>query len=306
MLRGGRLVQCEGTTMEEGASERRDMLLVIAVVVAVLALIAGLVGVGLASRAVGEHNHTATATATPAAATATADGASAAATIDIRLSEFHVGLPTTAFTPGVKTLHITNAGSVQHELLVFRSDLAPANYPLDHGDINEDGPGITKVSDGDNLDPGRTQTRTVDLSTPGTYLFVCNLPGHFHSGMYTVATVGATPETVSVALSEFKIGVGATVLPRGTATLAITNGGTVPHELLVFRTALSPSAFPVDPDGTIQEDASGMNKISDGDNLDPGKGQTRLVDLSRPGTYTLVCNLPGHFRAGMYTTITVK
>jgi uncharacterized cupredoxin-like copper-binding protein len=74
---------------------------------------------------------------------------------------------------------------------VFRSDLAPSAYPLDHGDINEEGPGISKISDGDNIDPGKSQTRTVDLSTPGTYLFVCNLPGHFGHGMFKVVTVGA-------------------------------------------------------------------------------------------------------------------
>jgi len=120
-----------------------------------------------------------------------------------------------------------------------------------------------------------------------------------------VVTVGATPGTVAVTLGEFKIGVPSTTLPSGTATLSITNTGSVPHELLVFRTSLAPSAFPLDADGTVQEDAAGMNKVSDGDNLDPGKGQTRTVDFTRSGTYVLVCNLPGHFRSGMYTTVTV-
>jgi uncharacterized cupredoxin-like copper-binding protein len=53
----------------------------------------------------------------------------------------------------------------------------------------EDGPGITLVSDGDNLDPGTTQTRTVDLTQPGSYLFVCNIPGHFKAGMFSAVTV---------------------------------------------------------------------------------------------------------------------
>ena len=49
--------------------------------------------------------------------------------------------------------------------------------------------GVTLLSDGDNIDPNGTQTRTVDLSQAGTYLFVCNIPGHFKAGMYTVVTV---------------------------------------------------------------------------------------------------------------------
>ena len=55
--------------------------------------------------------------------------------------------------------------------------------------MNEDGVGLMKMSDGDNLDPGRSQTRAVDLTKPGKYVFVCNLPGHFKLGMYTIVTV---------------------------------------------------------------------------------------------------------------------
>jgi uncharacterized cupredoxin-like copper-binding protein len=43
--------------------------------------------------------------------------------------------------------------------------------------MNEDGPGVTDVSDGDNLNPGQSVTRPADF-TPGPYLFVCNLAGH--------------------------------------------------------------------------------------------------------------------------------
>jgi uncharacterized cupredoxin-like copper-binding protein len=44
---------------------------------------------------------------------------------------------------------------------------------------------------------------------------------------------------------------------------------------------------------------------SDGDNIDPGRLQARTVDLTQPGTYVLLCNLPNHFKSGMYATITV-
>jgi uncharacterized cupredoxin-like copper-binding protein len=90
---------------------------------------------------------------------------------------------------GKVTFTIKNGGMMVHELLIFRSDLAPAAYPTNKaGGINEEAAGIKLLSDGDNLDPGASQTRTVDL-TPGKYLFVCNLPGHFREGMFTVVTV---------------------------------------------------------------------------------------------------------------------
>jgi uncharacterized cupredoxin-like copper-binding protein len=68
---------------------------------------------------------------------------------------------------------------------------------------------------------------------------------------------------------------------------------------------MAPAQLPLAADGNIAENAPGLNKISDGDNIDPSKGQTRTIDLSQPGTYVFVCNLPGHYRAGMFTQVTV-
>ena len=48
--------------------------------------------------------------------------------------------------------------------------------------------GVTLVSDGDNIEPAGSQARSIDLA-PGKYLFVCNIPGHFKQGMFTVVTV---------------------------------------------------------------------------------------------------------------------
>ena len=108
---------------------------------------------------------------------------------NVSLTEWKLDVPAT-FPAKSTTFQITNTGSVQHEVLVFKSDLNPSQYPTDAtGAIQEDGPGITKISDGDNLDPGKSQSRAIDLSKPGTYLFVCNLPGHFKQGMFTQVTV---------------------------------------------------------------------------------------------------------------------
>jgi hypothetical protein len=90
---------------------------------------------------------------------------------------------------GKTDLTITNTGVAPHELLVFKSDLDPPAYPTDPaGDIKEKGAGVSLVSDGDNVDPAGSQTRSIDLA-PGKYLFVCNIPGHFKQGMFTVVTV---------------------------------------------------------------------------------------------------------------------
>jgi uncharacterized cupredoxin-like copper-binding protein len=129
----------------------------------------------------------ATATAAPAAA-ATQAATPGVPAGTITLAEWHVGVASTLHA-GKVTFSISNLGTIQHELLVFKSKLAASAYPhTKDGDIVEDGAGVDLMSDGDNIDVGGTQSRTVDL-TPGTYLFVCNIPGHFKAGMYQVVTV---------------------------------------------------------------------------------------------------------------------
>jgi uncharacterized cupredoxin-like copper-binding protein len=225
----------------------------------------------------------------------------------IYVSEWSVGLPTSILA-GQVNVSITNIGTIQHELLVFKSDLSPSAYPVDkQGNIIEDGPGITLVSRGDRIDPGTTQARIVDLTQPGTYLFVCNVPGHFKTGMFRVVTVtspAAEQAYIPAALSEWHVAVPSTI-KAGTINLEAANFGTIQHELLVFKSDLPPSAYPVDKNGHIIEDGPGITLVSDGDNIDPGKTQARTVDLTQPGTYLFVCNIPGHFKAGMFSVVTV-
>jgi uncharacterized cupredoxin-like copper-binding protein len=37
----------------------------------------------------------------------------------------------------------------------------------------------------------------------------------------------------------------------------------------------------------------------------PGESAPHTFDL-KPGTYVMVCNVPGHYDAGMYGTLTVR
>jgi uncharacterized cupredoxin-like copper-binding protein len=170
---------------------RRDVWTMLIVVFAGIAVLFGIIGIGLGSRAVDDSKQNIRAASAPGAPVAPVAAAPAPAVspVAVTLSEFQVRPGATTIAAGKVTLQIANAGMMPHELLVFRSDLAPADYPMHDGDIDETGPGITKVSDGDNLAPGTNQTRVVDFTQTGTYLLVCNLPGHFKMGMYSVITV---------------------------------------------------------------------------------------------------------------------
>jgi len=126
--------------------------------------------------------------ATPVASASIVPSASAAGTPSVSLTEWKVIVDGT-IRPGKTKLTIHDIGVAAHELLVFKSKLAPSAFPTDKsGDILEDGPGVKLLSDGENIDPGATQTRTIDLA-PGTYFLVCNIPGHFKQGMFTKVTV---------------------------------------------------------------------------------------------------------------------
>jgi hypothetical protein len=123
--------------------------------------------------------------ATPSAAPASPSGPSRDT---VALAEWTVDVVGTV-RAGKTTFTIANTGTIAHELLVFKSDLKPSAYPTNAaGGIKEEGGGVALVSDGANIDPGGSQSRTIDLA-PGTYLFVCNIPGHFKAGMFTVVTV---------------------------------------------------------------------------------------------------------------------
>jgi uncharacterized cupredoxin-like copper-binding protein len=117
------------------------------------------------------------------------------------------------------------------------------------------------------------------------------------------AAPSASAATNTIDLTEWKVAV-ATTMTQGTSTFTISNLGTIPHELLVFKSDLEPSAYPVDAAGDIQEEGAGVTLLSDGDNIDPAGSQVRAIDLA-PGTYLFVCNIPGHFKAGMFTVVRV-
>jgi uncharacterized cupredoxin-like copper-binding protein len=125
----------------------------------------------------------------------------------------------------------------------------------------------------------------------------------------TAAPIAVTPaptspsHTQTISLYEWKV-IAATTLKAGKTTFTISNFGTIPHELLVFKSKLPLSSYPTDKAGDIKEEGPGVTLLSDGVNIDPAGAQVRTVDLS-PGTYVFMCNIPSHFKQGMYAVVTV-
>jgi uncharacterized cupredoxin-like copper-binding protein len=119
------------------------------------------------------------------------------------------------------------------------------------------------------------------------------------------ATPTPQPETrVEVALVEF--GLEPTVLVSGPGETAffVTNHGAIEHELVVIRTD-RPASELVVVNGQVDLASAGVVKGKIGTNdLQPGASGFLSLDLE-PGMYALICNIPGHYEAGMSAGLTL-
>ncbi|HEY5179926.1 MAG TPA: sulfocyanin-like copper-binding protein [Dermatophilaceae bacterium] len=100
-------------------------------------------------------------------------------------------------------------------------------------------------------------------------------------------------------------------VPHGTVSFLVTNDGSIDHEMVVLPLAGSQTAGarPVGGDGKVDEagslgEASKTGGAGAGDGIAPGASGWVTVTLA-PGHYELVCNLPRHYAAGMYTQLNV-
>jgi uncharacterized cupredoxin-like copper-binding protein len=111
--------------------------------------------------------------------------------VSVSLNQWSV-TPSTTPSSGSVTFTVTNDGSFTHEFVVLKTDTSAADIPVgkfegEPNRINEDTAG-TNVGETGDMDAGTTKTLTIDLA-PGHYVFLCNLPGHYQSGMHVDVTV---------------------------------------------------------------------------------------------------------------------
>jgi uncharacterized cupredoxin-like copper-binding protein len=116
-------------------------------------------------------------------------------TVDVRLQEWSFQPSQTTASAGAITFRATNSGKEVHELVLFKSDLAPEALPVDQdGAVDEQGDGLEFIDEVEGVDPGATKTFTATLK-PGKYVMACNViengEKHFMNKMYAMFTVTA-------------------------------------------------------------------------------------------------------------------
>jgi uncharacterized cupredoxin-like copper-binding protein len=139
----------------------------------------------LASGCGGDDGTTATNAETEAAAAPTAQS------IEIKMGEFFFDPKNATAKVGPTTIEAPNIGQTEHELVLFKSDMNPANLPTEgNGAVDEEK--LDKVAEeaGEipDVEAGESKSEEFEL-TPGKYVMFCNLPGHYAAGMYGTLTV---------------------------------------------------------------------------------------------------------------------
>jgi uncharacterized cupredoxin-like copper-binding protein len=114
----------------------------------------------------------------------------------------------------------------------------------------------------------------------------------------TSGGVGATEKDFSITLDP-------STASAGSVTFNIDNQGPATHEFVVFKTDLAPDALPTADDGTVDEEGKGVQHIDEVEDIAAGSTQTLTTDL-KPGSYVVICNLPGHYQQGMHAPLTVS
>jgi len=101
-------------------------------------------------------------------------------------------------------------------------------------------------------------------------------------------------------------------VPHGTVSFIATNLGSINHELVLLPLPANQivGTRALRADSTIDEstslgEASNSCAAGTGEGIAPASSSWTTITLA-PGRYELVCNLPGHYAAGMYTQLTVR
>ena len=213
--------------------------------------------------------------------------------------DMHISLDRTSVPAGYVTFLVTNGGAGTHEFVVLRTDTPadalPANTELPSKALEDIHMGET----GDM--PAHVYSGLTLALGAGHYVVLCNEPGHYMAGMRADFTV--TPTVIDVSLADnMSISLSQSVIFAGPVVFAVSNNGAITHELVILNTNAPADQIPADPDeiGKVSE----QTNIGETGDIPAGRFSGIGITLG-PGLYTVICNEPGHFMAGMHFQLLV-
>ena len=97
--------------------------------------------------------------------------------VKVQLKEFKVLPSPLKAKRGAVSFSVKNVGGIPHELVVLKTNTAPAKLRVKGGKAVETG----RVGGVGPLKPGTTKSLNLALKA-GKYVLLCNLPGHYQAG----------------------------------------------------------------------------------------------------------------------------
>ena len=223
--------------------------------------------------------------------------------------EWAIEISSSLHEAGTTTFNLQNLGTIAHEFLVVRSDKSATELlaSVDAATNRIDEEQLNVIDEQPEYDPGVPGMVTVNLEA-GHYVVMCNIAGHYKAGMYAdLEVVAAKPATGAVKgeEKEWAISLDSYSHTAGSITFDLTNAGTIAHEFLVVRSDLTSTALLANVDATTKRiDEALLDVIDEQPEYEPGVPGTVTVTLT-PGHYVVMCNIEGHYKAGMYADFDV-
>ena len=115
----------------------------------------------------------------------------------------------------------------------------------------------------------------------------------------TTKAATTSADSVTVVLNEMKVLPDPTSTKAGKVTFDVKNEGQLPHEMVVIKTDKKADAL--GSGSTVPENGS----VGETGDIAAGKSKNLSLNL-KPGHYALICNIPGHYSAGMYADFDVS
>ncbi len=120
----------------------------------------------------------------------------------------------------------------------------------------------------------------------------------------TSSTAAAAKATgpIAIKMTDMAIAPANSAAAAGDVTFDVTNDGKQMHEIVVIKTdKMAADLGPADAEGQVSETGS-QGETGD---MEAGASKTLTLKLDK-GHYALICNIPGHYAAGMYADLTVS